>query len=108
MNTSRYSSRVSNIRFYSLQFAMLIGFVVLAIGLFQAQVIRGGHYRRASEQNRIRLIRLEAPRGNIYDRAGVLLAGNRPTYNVYMIPEDFDPKDIALLSRLLNLSEEKI
>ena len=30
------------------------------VALFQAQVIRGGFYRKASERNRIRLIRLEA------------------------------------------------
>ncbi len=84
------------------------GFFALLFGLFQAQVVRGGYYRKASEQNRIRLIRIEAPRGNIYDRNGILLATNRPSYNVYAIPEDFDPKDIPVLSRLLKMPEHKI
>jgi len=83
-------------------------FLLLLFGLFQTQLIKGGYYRKASEQNRIRLIRIEAPRGNIYDRNGALLATNRPAYNVYAIPEDFDPKDILLLSRLLKLPEQKV
>ncbi len=33
---------------------------------------------------------LDAPRGNIYDRNGVLLAGNRTAYKVYMINTDDD------------------
>ncbi|MBI4395225.1 MAG: penicillin-binding protein 2, partial [Candidatus Omnitrophica bacterium] len=95
-------------RFYFLQLAMLSGFAVLGVGLFQTQVIHGGHFRKASEQNRIRIIRLESPRGNIYDRSGVLLATSRPAYHVYAIPEDFNPKDIPILSTFLELQESKI
>lgn len=91
-----------------LQVAITACFLFLLFGLFQTQIIKGGFYRKASEQNRIRLIRIEAPRGNIYDRGGALLATNRPAYNVYAIPEDFDPKDIPALSRLLKLPEGKI
>src|SRR3989338_7967634 len=81
---------------------------LLLAGLFQTQVLRGGHFREASERNRIRLIRLEAPRGNILDLSGELLATNRPAYHVYLIPEDFDPQDLPELSRLLNLSANEI
>lgn len=77
-------------------------------GLFQTQVIRGGYYRRVSEQNRIRIIRLEAPRGDIFDRAGRLLATSRSAYNVYAIPEDFNPLDLPALGRLLSLGEGEI
>lgn len=95
-------------RLHIFQAAVVTGLVCLTLGLFQTQVIRGGYYRRASEQNRIRLIRLEAGRGNIYDRSGVLLATSRPAYHVYAIPEDFNPRDIPTLSRLLKLSETEI
>ena len=90
------------------QVVMLSGLVILGVGLFETQVIRGGHYRKASEHNRIRIIRLEAPRGNILDRHGVLIATSRSAYNVYAIPEDFDPQDILVLSQILNLPEKQI
>lgn len=101
-------SSLKTVRLSILQAFVMGCFVFLLFGLFQTQVIKGGYYRRASEQNRIRLIRIEAPRGNIYDRSGNLLATNRPAYNVYAIPEDFNPKDIPTLSRLLKLPEHKI
>ncbi len=96
------------LRLKILQTVMLSTLIVLGVGLFQTQVIRGGHYRKASEQNRIRLIRLEAPRGNIFDRSGNLIATSRPAYNVYAVPEDFDPRDIPNLSQLLDLPEDQI
>ena len=91
-----------------MQYALTGSLLVLALALFETQIIRGGHYRRAGERNRIRLIRLEAPRGNIYDRSGTLLATNRPAYQVYAIPEDFDPKDFPIISQLLRLPDDEI
>ncbi len=88
--------------------AVAIGFLVLAFGLFQVQVVKGLYFRRMSENNRIRLIQLEAERGNVVDRNGELLASSRRTYNVFAIPEDFDPQDLSILSKLLNLDEKEI
>ncbi len=80
----------------------------LVLNLFQTQVIRGGYYRQASERNRIRLIPIQAPRGKIIDRNGLVFATNRPAYHVYAIPEDFDPEDLPALSRLLEMPSETI
>ena len=87
---------------------MLGALAILVLGLFQTQVIKGRDYRARSENNRMRLIRLEAPRGDIFDRSGILLATNRPAYHVYLIPEDFDPEELPMLSKLLSLSGEEI
>jgi len=81
---------------------------LLLLCLFQTQVIRTGHYRRISEHNRIRLIRMMAPRGEITDRNGKPFATSRPSYNVAVVPEDFDPKDLPVLSKLLDLSPSEI
>src|SRR3989338_5997681 len=97
-----------NARIYLLEIFVFSIFIVLLLGLFHTQVVQGEKYRSASEHNRIRLIRLEAPRGNIYDRHGILLATNRPSYNAYIIPEDFDTQDMVLLMKLLNMSEQDI
>ena len=98
-----FSKRLSILKFISYGFL-----VFLTLSLFQTQIIRGGYYRRASERNRIRLISVSALRGNILDRNGLLLATNRPAYHVYIIPEDFDPQDLPVLSRLLHMPENVI
>ncbi len=84
------------------------GLVILTVGLFQAQVLKGGYYRNLSEENRIRLVPQEAPRGNVYDRAGRLLARNRPAYHLVATPEDVTPEVYPDLARLLKVSEREI
>ncbi|MFQ5693784.1 MAG: penicillin-binding protein 2, partial [Nitrospinota bacterium] len=62
----------------------LIG--VLIIRLWVLQVIRGDEFRRRSENNRIETKTTAGLRGKILDRAGRLLAGNRPAFQLALIP----------------------
>ncbi len=79
---------------------------ILLIRLFVMQIIKGSYYEGLSENNRIRIISISAPRGRIMDRTGTVLADNRPAYNVMVLPEDIsNPGKIsARLAPLLNMS----
>lgn len=85
-----------------------LGLGVLGLGLFQIQVLQGEYYRQLGEQNRIRLIPLEAPRGRVLDKRGNLLASNRPTYDVVATPEDVTPDVYPRLGKLLSVPEKDI
>lgn len=52
--------------------------IILFLRLFQLTIVKGGYYRNLSEQNRIREITIEAPRGEIVDRKGFIIAKNLP------------------------------
>ena len=83
---------------------ILIGFLgisvlVLSLRLFSLQVIKASYYSRISEENRIRLVPLPAPRGIITDRNGKVITFNRPSYTVFLIP--YEAKDLDLLSKRL-------
>jgi penicillin-binding protein 2 len=70
---------------------ILLGFVgliifMLAGRLFFLQVVKGAHYSRISEENRIRPLILPASRGKVTDRNGKTIATNRPSYTVSLIP----------------------
>ncbi|MDO9027762.1 MAG: penicillin-binding transpeptidase domain-containing protein [Candidatus Roizmanbacteria bacterium] len=57
--------------------------IILFLRLFQLTIVKGGYYRSLSEQNRIREITIEAPRGEIVDRKGFIIAKNlSPNVNV--------------------------
>lgn len=86
---------------FRLLITSLIG--ILIAGLFRVQVLKGPHFYRLSEHNRIRLVSLMAPRGDIYDRNGILLAGSRPSYTVSAVPDDVTSEDLSLLSDILKL-----
>src|SRR3990172_2164082 len=55
---------------------ILILFSVLLLRLFQLTVVKGGYYRRLSEENRIRELMIEPKRGKIIDRKGFTIAEN--------------------------------
>ena len=62
--------------------------LLMGLQLWHLQVIEGEEMRSLSEHNRIRLRRVPAERGIIYDRNGVVLAENRPSFDVTLVPED--------------------
>lgn len=86
-------------------------FLALAARLFWLQILEGDLYRVKADDNRFRQLAISAPRGVMYDRNGLLLIRNRPSYAVSVIPADLpsDPKPvIQRLSHLLEMSTEDI
>jgi len=80
----------------------------LALALFNAQVVRGPYYKKLSEKNRIRLIHVGAPRGQILDRNGKPLAATRPSLDVLVVPEDFNKNRTEELAGVLGMKPEDI
>ncbi len=72
-----------------LSWAVGLVFAFVLLRLFTMQVLQGTRYRELSEENRIRVEVLTAPRGEIRDRQGRLLADNIPSFTVTLDP--FDP-----------------
>ncbi len=85
-------------------------FLLLFGNLFKLQIVKGEYYYRLSENNRIRIVPLRAPRGRILDRQGRILVDNRPTYTISLIPFEFrpTPEIISRLHKLLNVEKENI
>lgn len=75
-------------------------FAGIGLRLYRLQVGQGETWRSLSENNRIRLQRLTATRGLIYDRNGEPLVDNRPSFDVVVVPEDTE--DLAATIRRVN------
>ena len=76
------------IRLFILGGVVILIFSLLASRLWYLQISQGELYTEFSQGNRIRLISEPALRGIIYDRNGVILAENRPAYQLQLIRED--------------------
>ncbi|MEK7268361.1 MAG: hypothetical protein AAB093_03065 [Nitrospirota bacterium] len=85
-----------------LKVGLLLVVALLALRLWHLQVREGPYYRDLSENNRTRSVILEPARGLIYDRHGVLLANNVPSFNLYVTLEDVHDRE-ALIKRLVSL-----
>ncbi|MFV2003803.1 MAG: penicillin-binding protein 2 [Gammaproteobacteria bacterium] len=74
------------------------------------QIIDYDRFADLSEHNRIRLMELPPTRGLIYDRNGVILAENKPTFHLEITPEQVDDMEATLkgLGEIVTLSEPEI
>lgn len=89
---------------------VLVAFVVLAVQLYQIQIVRFAEFRRAADTNRFRLLPTDAPRGVIYDRNGRVLVYNEPSFNVSIVPadvpEDKQEEELQRLSQMIDVPVE--
>jgi penicillin-binding protein 2 len=65
-----------------------LAFAVFTVRLFQLQILEGADLRDRSLRNSVRTLVLEAPRGQILDREGRVIAASRPAYRIQVIPNE--------------------
>lgn len=90
--------------------ATLLLTVVLIVRYFDLQISRYEDFATQSNNNRV-LVRPVAPsRGLIYDRNSKLIADNRPSYNLTIVPERSEDleKLLADLGDVISISERDI
>lgn len=93
-------------RFLITTVILIQAFLILAGRMWYVQIIRGDEFEKFSLNNRIRSIRIPAPRGRILDRRGRELVVNRPSFNVYVLPEDIKDRDSLAVALSLALGME--
>ena len=78
---------------------------VLAARMRYLGVERAEDFRLLAEENRINIRLLPPARGLIFDRGGVLIAGNEQNYRITLVREDAGDVDAVLaeLGRIVNL-----
>ncbi len=96
--------------YYVLLAGIIISVLFIVVKLFGMQLFSGGFYRKASEQNGVRMVPIQAPRGIITDLHGTVLVKNRPSYSIYLVPYEVNSIDSASinLGRVLNREPEEI
>ena len=57
---------------------------LLAVAYWYVQIVRGEYYFSLSENNRIRAVKITAPRGYVLDRNGATLVENEPAYTLHL------------------------
>jgi penicillin-binding protein 2 len=89
-------------------------FALIFFRLWYLQVLSGDSYIAAARDNRVRQIKVQAPRGEIVDRHGQELVANRNSLSIKVTPDKL-PEDTAerrqvyrRLARLLNLNPRRL
>ncbi|HEV2357956.1 MAG TPA: penicillin-binding protein 2 [bacterium] len=87
---------------------LLLG--ILVIRLWQVQIVQGDYFLRLSEENRLRVTPLAAPRGSLVDRHGRTLVANRPAFTVALLPLELrhPGPEAAALGKVLGMDPAEI
>ena len=92
----------------------LVMFAIIFFRLWYLQVRSGDNYVAAARENRVREIKVQAPRGEIVDRHGVPLVINRSSFSIKVTPDRL-PQGRAdrqrvyrRLARLMNLNPRRL
>lgn len=109
MSETRDQTRSFSRRALLIGGAQLMAFGLIGGRLYQLQVIDADRYRMLAEDNRVNLELLPPLRGRITDRFGTVLAGNRRTLGVVIVPEQTNGVEDTLdqLSRIVPLSDDR-
>src|SRR5512147_1537859 len=91
-----------------ISYLILFGFLIILLRLWQLQLLQGDELRKTSEANRLRIIRVSAPRGIIFDRNRIPLVKNTPYFCASVIPEEFNRDLIPALAELLRIPAEEL
>ena len=107
MNNNHYEKPTIDLARFKWVF-ILVGliFAYYIFQLFSYQIINGQSYQAQAEDNRTLVISDPTQRGIIYDRNGVVLARNLPSYNITITPAnlpDSDGKTREIFSQLSQL-----
>ncbi len=102
--------RLAQARVAVLQYAVVVACASLFVVFWYLQVLRGHHYRELADNNQVRQVPIQAPRGPMLDHSGAILVENQASFSLLLRPEDCPNLDatIATLSRLLRISESQI
>lgn len=86
-----------------LYFPVVMIFAILAGRLWYLQIMNNGVYLERAEQNRTRVLTIQARRGTIFDRTGEILATSQPSYNIVI-----SRKDVRDIDEIANLLTENL
>ncbi len=102
-------------RMFSSRIVVGLVFIIFALSLIvmratYLQVVNHEKYTTLSENNRLKIIPVAPARGLIYDKNGVLLAENRVTHSLEVVPEQIGDFDTLLpqLREVIQIDDDDI
>ncbi|HET6445104.1 MAG TPA: penicillin-binding protein 2 [candidate division Zixibacteria bacterium] len=73
-------------RLYLLRFVIVLVLVLLLYRVYWLQRTQGSELQTLAEENQLARLRIDAPRGVVFDRNGLPMAVNEPSFNVTITP----------------------
>ena len=97
-------------RIYLTAALVLITTLLILLQIFYLQVVKHDHFTTLSKNNHIKILPVVPSRGLIFSSDGILLADNRPSFTMEIVPERVADVDSVIdqLSRLVTITPDDI
>lgn len=110
MNANR-NQRLFSSRYRQIIGVILILVLILGVRLFVVTILQHDRWSAEASDQNTKVITTAAPRGNIYDRNGVLLAGNKQVFTVNfnassLTTEEINEASLELINTLIENGDE--
>lgn len=85
-------------------------FLILISRLAYMQLVQNDKFSTMARENRIKLINIPAPRGEVFDRNGIKMVGNQPVYTVSLVSLGDEDTDgvVPKLAGILGVDPQEI
>jgi len=96
--------------FLAANIVIIVAFSLIFSRLWYLQILNGDYYKGLSENNRVRIQEIAAPRGTLFDRDGVPLVDSFPSFDVSLFRQDVPDMEalISALSRVLSMDPQRL
>jgi len=104
-----HEGKISNNRVIIAWLMMLLLLLVIVVRLFFLQVINYEDYKTLPNENHITILPIPPTRGLIFDRNGVLIADNRVSFSLEVIPERVENIELMIekINKIITISESE-
>ena len=104
------NSNLVHSRIYLTAALILAVTLVILLQVFYLQIMRHDHFTTLSESNHIKILPVVPSRGLIFSSDGVMLADNRPSFTLELVPERVADVEAAMdqLKRLVAITPDDI
>jgi len=96
--------------FLAANIVIIVAFSLIFSRLWYLQILNGEYFKGLSENNRIRIQEIAAPRGTLFDQNGVPLVDSFPSFDVSLYRQDVPDMEALIppLSRVLSLDPQRL
>ena len=103
------SNLVHNRIYQTAALILVITFLIL-MQVFYLQIMRHDHFTTLSKSNHIKILPVVPSRGLIFSSDGVMLADNRPSFTLELVPERVEDVESVIdqLNRLITITPDDI
>jgi penicillin-binding protein 2 len=110
LKDQEHESRLIARRVYFSAFIILMLVIMIISRIFYLTVLQHDHFTTLSKSNRVKITPIPPIRGLIYSRDGVILAENKPTFSLGVIPEQIGDvkKLIGQLKEIISIDDNDV